>query len=164
MHVVLLVVGGGAVCRQPLVELSSLFSTHNFLWGGTHRSLTRFIFGVGSFLSISSHVFALNKVCSCLILKLCMSPYTQGQPREREHEQDVRLRGRGQGQVHGQHGGALHRGIQLAAPVPLRQQEGARHARGTVCKGMYYVVKVLRGVPGGSWHRHLYVALALFRP
>ena len=34
------------------------FPTHNFLRGGICRSLTRFLFGVGSNLSFSSHVFA----------------------------------------------------------------------------------------------------------
>ncbi len=50
--------------------MSSLFPTHNFLWGGIRRSLTIFLFRVGSNLSISSHFFfccrrSLNKVCSC---------------------------------------------------------------------------------------------------
>ena len=37
--------------------MSFLFPTYNFLWGGICHSLTRFLFGVGSFISFSSLFF-----------------------------------------------------------------------------------------------------------
>ncbi len=58
VQVVLLVVGGSSLMLTFGWVMSFLFPTYNFLRGGIHHSLTRFLFGVGSFISFSSHVFA----------------------------------------------------------------------------------------------------------
>ena len=41
----------------------------------------------------------------------------------------------GEGQVLGPHGRPLHRGLQLAAPLPPARQQGASHARRAICQG-----------------------------
>ncbi len=59
VQVVLLVVWGGSSLMLTFGwVMSFLFPAYNFLWDGIRHSLTRFLFGVGSFISFSNHVFA----------------------------------------------------------------------------------------------------------
>ncbi len=50
--------GGSSLMLTFGWVMSFLFPAYNFLWDGIRHSLTRFLFGVGSFISFSNHVFA----------------------------------------------------------------------------------------------------------